>query len=149
MGTMFSIYPLTKLPSTGGVGASHIPSQRFGYPLHNHVCEWSFRRCEMFSTPRIPALKSSKDHRMVIWFDIDNTLYSASTKISHAMGERIHGTFTHNGYRLFLKAFSAAYFVSLGIDEDEASELHHKYYKQYGLALRGLTRHHDIGICIE
>ncbi|KAI9574721.1 pyrimidine 5-nucleotidase [Boletus coccyginus] len=72
------------------------------------------------------SLKDS-DPRMVIWFDIDNTLYSASTKISHAMGERIH-----------------AYFVSLGIDEAEASELHHKYYKQYGLALRGLTRHHDI-----
>jgi pyrimidine and pyridine-specific 5'-nucleotidase len=68
-----------------------------------------------------------EDPRMVIWFDIDNTLYSASTKISHAMGQRIH-----------------AYFVSLGLDEDEASELHLKYYRQYGLALRGLMRHHDI-----
>lgn len=94
---------------------------------------------------RFPALKSLKDPRMVIWFDIDNTLYSASTKISHAMGERIHGMFAHNRYLLFLKAFSGAYFLSLGIDEDEASELHHKYYKQYGLALRGLARHHDIG----
>lgn len=103
----------------------------------------------MFSTPRIPTLKSPKDPRMVIWFDIDNTLYSASTKISHSMGERIHGMFTHNGYRLSFKAFSAAYFVSLGIDEDEASELHLKYYRQYGLALRGLTRHHDIGNCIK
>ena len=34
-----------------------------------------------------------EDPRLVIWFDIDNTLYSASTKISHAMGERIHGLF--------------------------------------------------------
>lgn len=97
--------------------------------------------------PGFLALKSLKDSdpRMVIWFDIDNTLYSASTKISHAMGERIHGMFAHSRYLLFLKAFSGAYFVSLGIDEAEASELHHKYYKQYGLALRGLTRHHDIG----
>lgn len=39
----------------------------------------------------------------------------------------------------------AAYFVTLGLDEDEASELHHSYYTQYGLALRGLTRHHNIG----
>lgn len=31
------------------------------------------------------------DERVIIWFDIDNTLYSASSKISHAMGERIHG----------------------------------------------------------
>ncbi|KAI6047407.1 pyrimidine 5-nucleotidase [Pisolithus marmoratus] len=68
-----------------------------------------------------------EDPRMVIWFDIDNTLYSASTKISQAMGQRIH-----------------AYFVSMGLDEDEASDLHFKYYTQYGLALRGLARHHDI-----
>ncbi|KAF9247306.1 pyrimidine 5-nucleotidase [Melanogaster broomeanus] len=70
---------------------------------------------------------TSEDPRRIVWFDIDNTLYSASTKISQAMGQRIH-----------------AYFVSLGLDEDEASELHYKYYTQYGLALRGLTRHHDI-----
>ena len=39
----------------------------------------------------------------------------------------------------------AAYFVTLGWSEEEASEMHHKYYKQYGLALRGLVRHHDVG----
>ena len=37
------------------------------------------------------------------------------------------------------------YFVGLGISQEEASDLHHKYYTQYGLALRGLTRHHDVG----
>ncbi|KAG1866488.1 hypothetical protein DFJ58DRAFT_769410 [Suillus subalutaceus] len=31
------------------------------------------------------------------------------------------------------------------LDGEKASELHYKYYTQYGLALRGLTRHHDIG----
>ena len=31
------------------------------------------------------------DDRAIVWFDIDNTLYSASTRISQAMGERIHG----------------------------------------------------------
>jgi len=69
----------------------------------------------------------SEDPRSVVWFDIDNTLYSASTMVSHAMGERIH-----------------AYFLSLGLDKEAASELHHNYQKQYGLALRGLTQHHDI-----
>ena len=39
-----------------------------------------------------------------------------------------------------------AYFLSLGFPEEEASELHHKYYTQYGLALRGLVRHHQIGM---
>jgi len=43
------------------------------------------------------------------------------------MGDRIH-----------------AYFITLGLNNDEASELHHRYYSQYGLALRGLVRHHDI-----
>lgn len=38
-----------------------------------------------------------------------------------------------------------AYFVSLGIDDEEASRLHLKYYTTYGLALRGLTRHHRVG----
>jgi len=68
-----------------------------------------------------------EDSRFIVWFDIDNTMYSASTRISQAMGQRIH-----------------AYFVSLGLSEEEASELHLKYYTEYGLALRGLTRHHDI-----
>lgn len=38
-----------------------------------------------------------------------------------------------------------AYFLGLGIPDDEATELHHKYYTQYGLALRGLARHHNVG----
>ena len=40
---------------------------------------------------------------------------------------------------------TVAYFVELGWDDDEASELHHKYYTQYGLALRGLVRHNQVG----
>ncbi|KAG1755599.1 pyrimidine 5-nucleotidase [Suillus lakei] len=68
-----------------------------------------------------------EDTRPVIWFDIDNTLYSASTKIAQVMGQRIH-----------------AYFVALGFDADKASELHRAYFTQYGLALRGLMRYHDI-----
>lgn len=69
-----------------------------------------------------------EDSRPVVFFDIDNTLYSASSNISHEMGKRIH-----------------AYFLTLGMPDDEASELHHKYYKEYGLALRGLVRHHNVG----
>lgn len=43
------------------------------------------------------------------------------------MGERIH-----------------AYFLTLGLGDEEASALHLRYYKTYGLALRGLVRHHNI-----
>jgi hypothetical protein len=38
------------------------------------------------------TLTRVKDPRSIVWFDIDNTLYSASTKISQAMGQRIHGS---------------------------------------------------------
>lgn len=71
--------------------------------------------------------QSLQDDRAIVWLDIDNTLYSTSSKISDAMGERIH-----------------AYFLSMGLADEEASELHHSYYTQYGLALRGLVRHHQI-----
>ncbi|KAK0490896.1 pyrimidine 5-nucleotidase [Armillaria novae-zelandiae] len=68
-----------------------------------------------------------QDDRYIVWFDIDNTLYSTSADVSRAMGKRIH-----------------AYFMTLGLDDNEASELHLKYYTQYGLALAGLVRHHDV-----
>jgi hypothetical protein len=42
---------------------------------------------------------SVPDDRYVVWFDIDNTLYSASTRIAHAMGKRIHGLFMLNCQR--------------------------------------------------
>jgi len=41
--------------------------------------------------------------------------------------------------------FTPAYFVQLGLSHEEAGELHHHYYKTYGLALRGLVKHHDVG----
>ncbi|KIY67936.1 pyrimidine 5-nucleotidase [Cylindrobasidium torrendii FP15055 ss-10] len=69
----------------------------------------------------------SEDARVMVWWDIDNTLYSANTKISQAMGEKI-----------------GAYFMTLGLDAKEAAELHLKYYTQYGLALAGLVRHHNV-----
>uniref|UniRef100_A0A0W0FJZ9 Putative pyrimidine 5-nucleotidase n=1 Tax=Moniliophthora roreri TaxID=221103 RepID=A0A0W0FJZ9_MONRR len=38
-----------------------------------------------------------------------------------------------------------AYFVNeLGLSHEEASELHHSYYTQYGLALAGLIKHHQV-----
>ncbi|KAK1236474.1 putative suppressor of disruption of TFIIS [Marasmius sp. AFHP31] len=68
------------------------------------------------------------DNRPIVWFDIDNTLYSASSQISHAMGVKIHDYFVNQ----------------LGLSHEEASKLHHSYYTQYGLALAGLIRHHHV-----
>ncbi|KAI5893475.1 pyrimidine 5-nucleotidase [Schizophyllum commune H4-8] len=66
----------------------------------------------------------SLDTRPIVWFDIDNTLYSASTKL--------------------LSNHPIAYFVSLGLEDEKATKLHHRYYTEYGLALRGLVRHHEV-----
>lgn len=39
-----------------------------------------------------------------------------------------------------------AYFVDdLGMEAEQALTLHRNYYTKYGLALRGLIRHHDVG----
>jgi len=35
----------------------------------------------------------------------------------------------------------------LELTHEEADDLHHTYYKNYGLALEGLVRHHRIGSC--
>ena len=38
-----------------------------------------------------------------------------------------------------------AYFMTIGLSDHEAHALHIEYYTQYGLAVRGLARHHHIG----
>lgn len=85
------------------------------------------------------------DELPIVWFDIDNTLYSASSKISQAMGERIHSEQWKTLLVQLIFTGCTAYFVKLGLDHEEASKLHLQYYTRYGLALRGLTRHHDVG----
>ncbi|KZT62106.1 pyrimidine 5-nucleotidase [Calocera cornea HHB12733] len=70
---------------------------------------------------------TGEDQRYVVWLDIDNTLYPRSTRIADLMSQRIH-----------------AYFLSMGFTEEDANSLHFKYYSQYGLALRGLMKHHEI-----
>jgi len=64
----------------------------------------------------------------VFFFDIDNCLYPKSFKIHEKMSELID-----------------AYFRShLSLPAKAATELHHRYYKDYGLAIEGLVRHHQV-----
>lgn len=86
------------------------------------------------------------DDRLVFFFDtfptpfqfsyyqtnrvhLDNCLYPKSMKIHDMMVDKIHQYFT----------------THLKISDEEASKLHHEYYRLYGLALEGLVRHHEIG----
>ncbi|KAJ3197392.1 hypothetical protein HK101_003818 [Irineochytrium annulatum] len=63
----------------------------------------------------------------IFFFDIDNCLYHKSTGIYLLMGERIR-----------------SYILSMGHSQIEAEELHKRYYVEYGLAIRGLVKHHQI-----
>ncbi|KAI5868649.1 pyrimidine 5-nucleotidase [Durotheca rogersii] len=64
----------------------------------------------------------------VLFFDIDNCLYPRSAKVYDLMADMID------------KYFAA----HLGLPEHEAVKLHRDYYRNYGLAIEGLVRHHQI-----
>ncbi|QSS57531.1 pyrimidine 5'-nucleotidase [Histoplasma capsulatum var. duboisii H88] len=74
--------------------------------------------------PSLPA----HDLRPVFFFDIDNCLYSRSNRIHDLMQQLINNFFAKH----------------LSLDSQDATMLHQKYYKEYGLAIEGLTRHHRI-----
>ncbi|KAF9890740.1 hypothetical protein FE257_005606 [Aspergillus nanangensis] len=68
------------------------------------------------------------DSRPVFFFDIDNCLYSKQCNIHDEMQKLINQFFMHH----------------LSLNTEDAHMLHMKYYKEYGLAIEGLTRHHMI-----
>ncbi|KAI9816192.1 MAG: hypothetical protein M1827_001793 [Pycnora praestabilis] len=69
-----------------------------------------------------------KDSRPVFFFDIDNCLYARSHRVHDMMSKLID-----------------AYFIThLSLSKKDANELHLRYYKEYGLAIEGLKRHHKI-----
>ena len=71
---------------------------------------------------------ATPDDRAVFFFDIDNCLYPKSTKVHEAMAELITKFFRDH----------------FNISQDEAEKLHLQYYKDYGLAVEGLSRHHGV-----
>ena len=63
-----------------------------------------------------------------IFFDLDDTLYPASTGLWDAIKERMNIYMSDR----------------MGFDPAEIPHLRDKYYRQYGTTLRGLQAHHDI-----
>lgn len=61
-------------------------------------------------------------------FDLDNTLYPASTNLFAQIDVR-------------MKAFIAG---ALGLSPEDAFKLQKQYYRMYGTSLRGLILHHDV-----
>jgi pyrimidine and pyridine-specific 5'-nucleotidase len=69
-----------------------------------------------------------QDDRAIFFFDIDNCLYQKNRKVHDHMALLINKFFINH----------------LSISTEEAYELHHRYYKDYGLAIEGLSRHHKV-----
>ncbi|KAF2450932.1 pyrimidine 5-nucleotidase [Karstenula rhodostoma CBS 690.94] len=70
----------------------------------------------------------SQNEKPVFFFDIDNCLYPKSYKIQHMMSDLIDKYFQDH----------------LALSQEEANDLHLKYYREYGLAIEGLVRHHKV-----
>lgn len=68
------------------------------------------------------------DNRKVFFFDIDNCLYPKSYQIHDKMAVLIDNYFQNH----------------LSLSEEDATILHQRYYKDYGLAIEGLVRHHKV-----
>ncbi|EPE06138.1 pyrimidine nucleotidase [Ophiostoma piceae UAMH 11346] len=66
--------------------------------------------------------------KKVFFFDIDNCLYPKSAKVHDRMAQLIDEYFANH----------------LSLPWEEAVRLHKEYYQNYGLALEGLVRHHQI-----
>ena len=65
-----------------------------------------------------------------IFFDLDDTLYPASTGLWKAIKERMN-----------------LYMVDcMGMDEKDVPALREKYYKMYGTTLRGLQERHNVDV---
>ncbi|KAF6841954.1 pyrimidine 5'-nucleotidase [Colletotrichum plurivorum] len=64
----------------------------------------------------------------VLFFDIDNCLYPRSSKVQDHMAQLIDEYFAKH----------------LSLSWDDAVKLHKEYFTNYGLAIEGLVRHHQI-----
>jgi putative hydrolase of the HAD superfamily len=65
-----------------------------------------------------------------IFFDLDDTLYPASTGLWHAIKERMN---------IYMRD-------RMGFDPAEIPHVREKYFLQYGTTLRGLQANHDIDV---
>ncbi|CAG8961037.1 hypothetical protein HYFRA_00002577, partial [Hymenoscyphus fraxineus] len=85
-------------------------------------------RLSTFKPFKSLSTSSMADSRPVFFFDIDNCLYPKSKNVHHHMTRLIDD--------YFMKHFE--------LTREDAFKLHQEYYKNYGLAIEGLIRHHKI-----
>ena len=74
------------------------------------------------------AATTVSDNRPVFFFDIDNCLYPRSLQIQEMMADKIDKYFERH----------------LSLSAADATALHTRYYRDYGLALTGLVKYHKV-----
>ncbi|KAF2262162.1 pyrimidine 5-nucleotidase [Lojkania enalia] len=98
-------------------------------------------------------MMTQNNEKPVFFFDIDNCLYPKSTNIQHMMSDLIGRSSLLPLVNLDLSNIctfsrligSDKYFEThLSLSQKDANALHFKYYKEYGLAIEGLVRHHKV-----
>ncbi|KAF7593711.1 hypothetical protein BBP40_011003 [Aspergillus hancockii] len=98
-------------------------------------------------SPSNDATRAAPDPRPVFFFDIDNCLYSRSNK-GPIRGKGIQSANARNlecNIHDEMQTLIHQFFVKhLSLGAEDAHMLHMKYYKEYGLAIEGLARHHKI-----
>lgn len=97
------------------------------YAVLRYLIFWNFFFSALVSSS-VDFIMSDMTQKQVFFFDIDNCLYPKSTRVANLMTDLIDKYFeTH-----------------LSLSQKDANELHFKYYREYGLAIEGLVRHHKV-----
>lgn len=98
--------------------------------VHDKKCEQSPLWRIYSNTNEYARANDIDEHDLnrLVLFDLDNTLYPASSGVSLMMRDRI---------RLFLMQH-------VGLPEEEALEVGSRFYNDYGLAIKGCVKHLDV-----
>lgn len=116
------IHNLGNVKSVTYVNSDCSTNSLLAVPLHASSIHEA--REKFLSTSTASTVNDDK----VVFFDMDNTLYHHSFGIHDMMAKRIK-----------------QYCVErLGMDPTTAHDLMFKYYLEYGLAIRGLMKHHEV-----
>ncbi|OAQ33980.1 pyrimidine 5-nucleotidase [Linnemannia elongata AG-77] len=98
-------------------------------PIHINSCQHYSISTPLTNNGQKPPLFATSslyaDDKRVFFFDIDNCLYPKTSGIHHLMKARIE-----------------QYFRDSGISHRDVERLAHRYYVDYGLAIRGLIERH-------
>ncbi|SMN18058.1 similar to Saccharomyces cerevisiae YGL224C SDT1 Pyrimidine nucleotidase [Maudiozyma saulgeensis] len=95
----------------------------------DHLCSLNHPGCKItFPIEPSNPLPTPDENMRVFFFDIDNCLYKSSSKIHDLMQVSIVNYFKN----------------TLNLSHEDAHQLNNTYYKEYGLAIRGLVMFHGI-----